>query len=125
LYEWYNLIARSPLHRDFNHPLERRSLFGYVMRTEASASRLKGETWMECATELLAEEVVNVKANLGTADRIIRVILGILIILVVRLVFHSWWGLLGIILILTAVIRWCPIYRIFGISTCPRESSSH
>lgn len=62
------------------------------------------------------------KANVGTVDRVIRWVLGILII-ILGVVFRSWWGVIGLIPIISAVIRWCPIYRLFGITTCPREPS--
>lgn len=57
------------------------------------------------------------KANMGSVDRIIRVILG-LAILALGLIFHSWWGLVGIIPILTGLVGWCALYAPFGISTC-------
>jgi sulfite exporter TauE/SafE len=63
---------------------------------------------------------VAVKANVGTVDRIIRFVIGIVII-VVGIYFKNWWGLVGLIPIISAAIRWCPIYRIFGIATCQRE----
>lgn len=60
------------------------------------------------------------KANVGTVDRIIRGVIGVLII-VLGVVFQSWWGVIGLIPIISAAIRWCPIYRLLGITTCPRE----
>lgn len=57
------------------------------------------------------------KTNVGKADRTIRIIIGI-VILAVGYYFKSWWGLIGIVPILTAAIGWCPAYLPFGISTC-------
>lgn len=59
------------------------------------------------------------KANVGGIDRIIRVIVG-LAILGAGLYFKCWWGLIGIIPLLTAAFRFCPAYLPFGLSTCPR-----
>ena len=56
------------------------------------------------------------KANVGKADKVVRVIIGITAG-VLGIVFKSWWGLLGIIPLSTAFISWCPIYAPFGIST--------
>jgi predicted transporter len=56
------------------------------------------------------------KGNIGNADRLIRIIIGLLII-GVGVYFKSWWGLLGVIPIVFAVIGWCPLYVPFGIST--------
>jgi hypothetical protein len=61
------------------------------------------------------------KVNIGTADRVIRVIVGVVI---VGLGFHyrSWWGLVGLLPLLTAAVRRCPAYVPFGISTCRCEA---
>jgi hypothetical protein len=57
------------------------------------------------------------KANVGTIDRVIRIIAG-LAILCAGYYFKSWWGLVGLAPILTGSIRFCPGYLPFGISTC-------
>jgi len=59
------------------------------------------------------------KCNVGKADRIIRVILGAGII-AIGIYLKSWWGAIGVILIITAAIGWCPAYLPFGISSCKR-----
>lgn len=56
------------------------------------------------------------KKNVGSADVIIRIVLGI-IIAVLGFVYQSWWGLLAIVLVGTALINWCPIYAALGLST--------
>lgn len=61
------------------------------------------------------------KLNMGSADRIIRIILGV-IIAVLGIVYQSWWGLLAIIFIGTALIGWCPLYVPFKISTRKKET---
>jgi hypothetical protein len=60
------------------------------------------------------------EANIGTADRWIRVVIG-LGVLVLGLIFKSWWGLLGLVPLLTITINWCPLYALVGISTCPTQ----
>lgn len=57
------------------------------------------------------------KKNVGGLDRILRFVLG-LVIIIFGIVYQSWWGLVGIGPILTASINWCPAYLPFGISTC-------
>ena len=68
------------------------------------------------------------KINMGSADRIVRV----LIALVIGVLFftHVISGILGIILLvvagiffLTAVFGFCPCYAMLGISSCPRRIS--
>lgn len=67
------------------------------------------------------------KKNMGSTDKIIRVLIAV----VVAALFFTKviTGLLGIILlavagifILTSVVSFCPLYTIFGISSCPVES---
>ena len=57
------------------------------------------------------------KTNIGSTDRIIRIVIG-LVILGVGYYFKSWWGLVGLLPIATAVFRFCPGYAPFGFSTC-------
>lgn len=62
---------------------------------------------------------VTMKANVGTADRIVRVILGAALLSVFFILDGGikYIGLIGIILLLTAFIKFCPLYTIFGIKT--------
>ncbi|MDN4166025.1 DUF2892 domain-containing protein [Cytophagales bacterium LB-30] len=67
------------------------------------------------------------KKNMGTADRIIR-------LLIVALICGLYYtgmitGTLGLILIVlagiffaTSLVSFCPLYTLFGISTCPKKS---
>ncbi len=58
--------------------------------------------------------------NLGKIDRILRVLVG-LIIIVIGAMNNSLLGAIGLIPILTAVIAWCPAYVPFKLSTCNKE----
>ena len=60
--------------------------------------------------------------NMGSADRIIRAVVGIAI-LAAGYSFQSWWGLIGIVPLATALIGWCPAYLPFGLSTCRGRST--
>ncbi len=55
--------------------------------------------------------------NVGIFDSILRVVLGSLI-LILGVVMESLWGLVGLVLIATGAISWCPVYKLFGIKTC-------
>lgn len=59
------------------------------------------------------------KCNVGKVDRIIRVILGVCII-AGGVYYQSWWGAIGAVPLLTAVMSWCPAYVPFGISSCKK-----
>ncbi len=56
------------------------------------------------------------KQNIGSTDAIIRVVLGI-VIAALGFYYKSWWGLIALVPFLTALISFCPLYPIFGIST--------
>ncbi len=57
--------------------------------------------------------------NVGMVDKSIRLIIGV-IIAVLGLYYQSWWGLLAIIPILTAIFGFCPLYTILKINTCKK-----
>ncbi|MBT8349678.1 MAG: DUF2892 domain-containing protein [Deltaproteobacteria bacterium] len=57
------------------------------------------------------------KKNVGSVDRAIRIIAGLLIIFI-GIYFKSWWGVIGLLPIATAALGWCPAYLPFGISSC-------
>ena len=59
------------------------------------------------------------KTNVGTIDRIIRVIIG-LGILGAGYYFKNWLGLIGIVPLLTAFVGFCPAYLPFGLNTCAK-----
>lgn len=60
-------------------------------------------------------------ANVGNLDRALRIVLGIG--LLSMLVFvegpAKFWGLVGIVPLATAAMRFCPLYTVLGIRTCP------
>ncbi len=67
------------------------------------------------------------KANMGTADKIIRILLAIAVVILYYTDQIS--GTAAIILlivagifILTSIVGFCPIYRVFGISSNKKES---
>ena len=66
-------------------------------------------------------------ANVGTVDRFLRLVIGALLV-AAPWIFQTqmWesaamrWGApaVGAILIVTALVRFCPLYRLAGIKTC-------
>lgn len=54
--------------------------------------------------------------NVGNVDRIIRIVLGVVII-AIGFLYQSWWGAIGIIPIITGALGWCPAYLPFKINT--------
>jgi hypothetical protein len=62
------------------------------------------------------------KANEGTLDRVLRVLLGIALLALVFVGPKTPWGLIGAVPLLTGIIGYCPLYGIFGIRTCSLKS---
>ena len=62
-------------------------------------------------------------ANENTADRVVRIVLGLGLLSLYFLGPKTPWGLIGIIPILTSVIGSCPIYTLIGVSTAASGSS--
>ena len=67
------------------------------------------------------------KRNMGQTDRNIRIVLGVILVLVLVLVQSgwSWVGLLGIVLLATAFMNFCPLYTLFGIRTNKAEDKDN
>lgn len=55
--------------------------------------------------------------NMGTVDRALRAIIGVVLIALVFVGPQTAWGWIGLIPLATAVIGWCPLYAPFGIRT--------
>jgi len=56
------------------------------------------------------------KQNVGSTDKIIRIILGITIA-ALGYYYKSWWGLVALVPLLTAFAGFCPIYPVLGFRT--------
>lgn len=67
------------------------------------------------------------KTNEGTVDRVLRIVLGLALL--------AWFfvdqgagalhyaKLIGVVPLLTGLVGWCPLYSIFGLSTCPMKKA--
>lgn len=56
--------------------------------------------------------------NVGSADRIARIVLGLVLIGLVFVGPQTPWGWIGVVPLLTGLFKTCPAYSLFGISTC-------
>jgi membrane-associated protease RseP (regulator of RpoE activity) len=61
------------------------------------------------------------KANVGTIDRALRIIGGIVLITLAATGIFAPWGWIGVIPLLTGIFKFCPVYPLLGITTCPME----
>lgn len=57
--------------------------------------------------------------NEGTLDRVLRVILGLVLLSLTVVGPATVWGYVGIIPLLTGLFGFCPLYKLVGLSTCP------
>ena len=73
------------------------------------------------AQGLRAPPLNPMKTNIGKIDRVLRLLAGVAII-AAGVYFKSWLGAIGIVPILTALVRFCPAYVPLGISTCSKDS---
>ncbi|MBF0190706.1 MAG: DUF2892 domain-containing protein [Magnetococcales bacterium] len=62
------------------------------------------------------------KANVGGIDRILRIVVGLLLLSQVFLGLHTPLGLIGIVPLLTGLFKFCPFYPLLGINTCGCDS---
>jgi len=59
------------------------------------------------------------KANVGGIDRIARIVVGLALIALAATGTVGAWVWIGVVPLLTGLIRWCPLYPLLGISSCP------
>lgn len=59
------------------------------------------------------------KSNVGTVDRAIRIVLGLILLSLIFFLEGNarWWGLVGLLPLATGLIGWCALYVPFGIDT--------
>ena len=60
--------------------------------------------------------------NEGTVDRVLRAVAGAALLGLMATGVIGAWGWIGVVPLLTAVVGWCPVYRILGIETCATRS---
>ena len=60
--------------------------------------------------------------NVGMADRIVRIILAVVFI-ILALVYSAWWFIPAVIALVTGIVGWCGLYTLFGWNTCKVETS--
>jgi len=60
------------------------------------------------------------RKNVGLNDSVMRILSGVALLVAMYWIESPWrWlGLLGIGYLITGVLRWCPAYALFGVSTC-------
>lgn len=61
------------------------------------------------------------KANVGGVDRILRIIVGLVLIGLTLAEVIGMWGWIGLVPLLTGIFKFCPLYPLVGMNTCPMQ----
>ncbi|MBN1962659.1 MAG: DUF2892 domain-containing protein [Deltaproteobacteria bacterium] len=56
--------------------------------------------------------------NEHIVDRVLRIIVGLALLSLIVIGPHTYWGLIGLLPLLTGIFGTCPAYTLLGISTC-------
>lgn len=62
------------------------------------------------------------KINVGTIDRALRIVAGIILITLAATQTIGIWGYIGIVPLLTGIFKFCPAYSLLGMNTCPMDN---
>ncbi|GAB4089072.1 YgaP family membrane protein [Hydrogenophaga soli] len=59
--------------------------------------------------------------NVGGIDKILRIVVGVVLIALTVGGFLPVWGYIGIVPLATGLMGWCPLYPLLGLNTCPMK----
>lgn len=61
---------------------------------------------------------MDMKSNVGGIDKIARIVIGALLIVLALAGVIGAWGWVGVLPLATGLFNFCPAYRLLGINTC-------
>jgi len=64
------------------------------------------------------------KANVGGIDKILRIVVGLVLVTLAATGMVGLWGWIGVVPLVTGLVGWCPLYPLLGMSTCPMKKDS-
>lgn len=59
------------------------------------------------------------KSNVGGIDRVLRIVIGLVLIALAATGTVGVWGWIGVVPLATAALGFCPLYTVLGINSCP------
>jgi len=64
-------------------------------------------------------------ANVGGIDRMLRIVVGIVLVSLFFVLEGNarYLGLIGLVMLATGIFRFCPAYTLLGVNTCPMKKS--
>lgn len=60
--------------------------------------------------------------NVGSADRLLRIVLGVVLLALVFVGPKTAWGWIGLIPLLTGLVNFCPLYSLLKLSTVKKSN---
>lgn len=64
---------------------------------------------------------LNMKLNVGGIDRILRIVAGLALIGLTLAGVIGVWGWIGVVPLFTGLFKFCPLYTMLGMNTCPMD----
>ncbi|AWI77307.1 hypothetical protein CEW83_20415 [Parazoarcus communis] len=61
------------------------------------------------------------KSNVGSMDKILRIVAGIVLLALAIMGIGAPWTYIGIVPLATGLLGWCPAYTLLGVNTCPMK----
>ncbi|AQZ93951.1 DUF2892 domain-containing protein [Halopseudomonas phragmitis] len=61
------------------------------------------------------------QANVGSIDRVVRIVVGLVLIALAATGTIGLWGWIGLLPLATGIFRFCPAYPLLGINTCKKK----
>jgi hypothetical protein len=58
------------------------------------------------------------KHNVGHIDRALRMTVGLILLALTGSGLIGWWGLIGLVPLITGMVSVCPLYTVLGLDTC-------
>ena len=62
--------------------------------------------------------------NVGGIDRILRIVVGLVLVGLAATGSVGWWGWIGVVPLPTGLVGACPAYKLLGMNTCPMKNKS-
>lgn len=63
------------------------------------------------------------KCNVGTIDRTLRIVAGLILIGLAATGTVGVWGWIGVLPLLTGIFRFCPAYPLLGVNSCGKDAN--